>query len=298
VTENDMHLETFLVDRLADIASFIRDNRRRAVRSTKETFGTDENDELNSVVTSFDIFAQDFIGSSLIRIRPAIKIYGEEDGLVACASDLAGGGLILVVDPIDGTKWFASGSADYSCLATLTENGIPKLAIGIFPESLRGYSCNGGCVRKFSVKEGKVIFEPDVTPPGSGGGIACHYRLTNREFIDRFRAVADRFGELKFNGHGFGTNLTFVEHAFEGRYSAFIAPKMGIVDGFPTAFFLKSIGWTVRFFDARSMTGNWKDADPWSYTDLGKLGKLRSRYIAAATPERLSAVLEAINSSA
>jgi fructose-1,6-bisphosphatase/inositol monophosphatase family enzyme len=294
VIEAHRELMGILVERCADVATFIQQNKGRIVTSNKETFGTIENVSFNSIVTNLDVFTQDFFACCAIRHKHKIYIYGEEDGIGQSTTNVSKG-MVLLVDPIDGTKWFSSGSPDYSCLITLLDKGVPAFAIGLFPETLKGYTCDGEQVQPFALRRERVTFGKPIMPPKRNlGGVACHYRLTNAEFSHQYAAITSKFGDSDFNGRGFGTNLTFVEKAFRGEYNAFIAPKMGIVDGFPTALFLKSIGWKIQFFNASIQGKSWERTKAWSYADFGELGKLRGRYVAAVDNEYLAKLVNVL----
>ncbi|MHA2788387.1 inositol monophosphatase family protein [Corynebacterium sp. S7] len=72
---------------------------------------TDFKTSVSDVVTDADRAAEDFVVNALTELRPTDGIVGEEGASVTSRS-----GRVWVVDPVDGTYNFASGS-DYFCSA-------------------------------------------------------------------------------------------------------------------------------------------------------------------------------------
>jgi myo-inositol-1(or 4)-monophosphatase len=79
----------------------------------------------NSPVSDGDIAVNDFLRPRLATLAPAAGWLSEEteDTLPARAMPLA-----WIVDPIDGTRAYISGRADWSIAVALVEDGLPQLA--------------------------------------------------------------------------------------------------------------------------------------------------------------------------
>ncbi|AWB83593.1 inositol monophosphatase family protein [Corynebacterium liangguodongii] len=90
-----------------------------ALRMRDEGLETTEKTSVSDVVTDADRAAENFVAEALGKLRPADGILGEEGAAKASTS-----GRTWVVDPVDGTYNFASGS-DYFCSAIALVEGEP-----------------------------------------------------------------------------------------------------------------------------------------------------------------------------
>ena len=86
---------------------------------------------VGEVVTSADIEAERMLGARLAELQPGVPMVGEE----AAASDpslpsawLARAPRVWLVDPLDGTANFVSGSPDWAVLVALVEHGVTVAA--------------------------------------------------------------------------------------------------------------------------------------------------------------------------
>lgn len=78
----------------------------------------------DDLVTIADRESEDALGEGLTAILPGSRIVGEE----ACAADPAlvetiGDGAVWIVDPIDGTHNFASGTSPFAIMIALAQDG-------------------------------------------------------------------------------------------------------------------------------------------------------------------------------
>jgi len=106
----------------------------------------------NSPVSDADIAVNDFLGERLGKLVPEAGWLSEEtedDPAVRAQS------IVWIVDPIDGTRAFLAGRADWTVAVALIEAGRPRLAAlfapvtdeMFFAASGRGATLNGGRIR-------------------------------------------------------------------------------------------------------------------------------------------------------
>lgn len=84
-----------------------------------------------SPVTEADERAEALLTEALRAVEPDAVIVGEE----ACAAGIVPDACarFWLIDPLDGTKDFISGGADYSVNVALIENGVPVLGLVLAP---------------------------------------------------------------------------------------------------------------------------------------------------------------------
>ena len=119
-----------------------------------------------SEVTAADRAAEEFIRRSIEEAFPAHGVYGEEGAQIEARSEYR-----WIVDPIDGTRSFASGVPLYGVLLALEDRGVPVLGCIHFPElgdtvvAATGAGCwwNG---RRASVSECERIEEARLVTSG------------------------------------------------------------------------------------------------------------------------------------
>jgi 3'(2'), 5'-bisphosphate nucleotidase len=111
-----------------------------------------------SPVTDADQAAEGHITAGLRRRYPRIPIIAEESACVGGISSLSTDRFFLV-DPLDGTKEFIKGRADFTVNISLIQNGVPCLGVVVAParnELFSGgygsaYRCRisaDGCIRE------------------------------------------------------------------------------------------------------------------------------------------------------
>lgn len=103
----DAELARALVETAGGLALSMRD----------EGLETGQKTSVSDVVTNADTAAEDFVAETLQALRPEDGIVGEEGAAKASIS-----GRTWVIDPVDGTYNFASGS-DYFCSAVALVEG-------------------------------------------------------------------------------------------------------------------------------------------------------------------------------
>ena len=86
-----------------------------------------------SPVTLADQKAEEVIEKALKEITPDVMIVGEEAVADGYRPDLSGEEYFWLVDPLDGTKEFISGSGDYTVNIGLIHKGVPVLGVVYAP---------------------------------------------------------------------------------------------------------------------------------------------------------------------
>lgn len=89
--------------------------------------------EDGSPLTIADQKAEILITKALKQITPEVLIVGEEAAAEGYRPDLSNQEYFWLVDPLDGTKEFVSGSGDYTVNIALIKNNIPVLGVVYAP---------------------------------------------------------------------------------------------------------------------------------------------------------------------
>jgi 3'(2'), 5'-bisphosphate nucleotidase len=97
--------------------------------------------EDRSPVTDADMAAHDYILSALKKFFPHIPVISEEDALPA---DAAPGRHFFLVDPLDGTRSFVRGEAEFSVNIALVEGERPVYGVIGLPPSGEVYYGGAG----------------------------------------------------------------------------------------------------------------------------------------------------------
>lgn len=103
-----------------------------------------------SPVTIADEKAEELIEAKLLEILPDVPIVGEEGIAGGRQVDLSGADYFWLVDPLDGTKEFVSGSGDYTVNIALIYKGAPVLGVVYAPalgELYAGYTEEDGSAK-------------------------------------------------------------------------------------------------------------------------------------------------------
>ena len=83
-----------------------------------------------SVLTQADLEANRFIVNALLKLNPSIPIVSEE---ISDSHVIQSNALFWLVDPLDGTKEFISGSDEFTVNIALVENHRPILGVIYLP---------------------------------------------------------------------------------------------------------------------------------------------------------------------
>lgn len=132
VDDSDAHLAQALVFNAA----------RLAWRMREAGLSTEQKTSVSDVVTAADRTAEAFVAKALRTIRPEDGLLGEEGTRTESKS-----GRTWVIDPVDGTYNFSTGS-DYWCSALALVEGDPEdpdeLLFGAVHRPAMGYTFFGG----------------------------------------------------------------------------------------------------------------------------------------------------------
>src|SRR5438105_2458127 len=106
-----------------DVAEFIEKNLQEASEIANKSFGkvtgTIKGEDANQVLTETDLAIGKLLIEKIKRIYPTYNIIDEEAGVIDNHSEYT-----WVIDPIDGTSNFASGSPLYGIMIGLLQNDV------------------------------------------------------------------------------------------------------------------------------------------------------------------------------
>jgi len=148
---------------------------------------------IDDVVTDADIKSQETIVSSLKEWLGKNQLedfafMGEEEDLSADAS----ASFLFIIDPLDGTRYFARGSARYSISIALLQKGVPEVAIVYAPSKKTVY----GAIRE------KGAFKADVVDGAMGAKVPLSvtarplsHTIANLRKDLRYKGVSARLSE-------------------------------------------------------------------------------------------------------
>jgi len=131
--------------------------------------------EDGSEVTEADVLAERLMRTMIERRYPSHHILGEELGY----SGSLGGKYVWVLDPIDGTAWYAMGTPLFGTLVGLLENGEPIVGVIHLPAlgetvcAARGHGCwsieGASTPKRIHVSASVSIEDATVTASGVHG---------------------------------------------------------------------------------------------------------------------------------
>jgi len=140
-----------------------------------------------SPVTLADQKAEELIEKALKEITPDVIIVGEEAASEGYRPDLSEEEYFWLVDPLDGTKEFISGSGDYTVNIALIQNNKPILGVVYAPVPGELYAAHGeGTAIKYmddTEKEKAIQVRPS---PNEGLTIVSSKSHGSGEILDNF----------------------------------------------------------------------------------------------------------------
>jgi 3'(2'), 5'-bisphosphate nucleotidase len=152
-------------------------------------FDDAEKKDDGSPVTIADQKAEDLIEAALRDITPDVLIVGEEAASDGYRPDLSKHEYFWLVDPLDGTKEFISGSGDYTVNIALIQNNKPVLGVVYAPVHGELYAaCGQGTAIRWmedSDKERQISVRP---VPNEGLTIVSSKSHGKGEKLDSFLA--------------------------------------------------------------------------------------------------------------
>jgi 3'(2'), 5'-bisphosphate nucleotidase len=90
-----------------------------------------------SPVTNADLQAEAMLLAGLEQLLPGVPVLAEESAARGIVPDV--GGTFLVLDPLDGTKEYVAGRAEYTVNIGFVENGRPRIGVICVPALGRTY---------------------------------------------------------------------------------------------------------------------------------------------------------------
>lgn len=155
-----------------------------------------------SPVTLADQEAEKLIVASLRELCPSVPMIGEESVAAGVIPDISGGEFWLV-DPLDGTREFITGSGDFTVNIALLRNFVPVMGIIYAPVADELYFGAEG--RAFMQLSGKAEEEVSVRqPPAEGVTVLASKRHGDPERLNEFlkgkkvAKLTNRSSSLKF----------------------------------------------------------------------------------------------------
>jgi 3'(2'), 5'-bisphosphate nucleotidase len=140
-----------------------------------------------SPVTIADRAAEAVIEAGLKEILPDVPVIGEEAAEAGKLPNLSGAEYFWLVDPLDGTKEFISGSGDYTVNIALIHNGMPVIGVVYAPVKGELYAgCGEGTALRW-LEDTNAEKEIRVRRPPAGGlTIVASRNHGNDAALDKF----------------------------------------------------------------------------------------------------------------
>ena len=140
-----------------------------------------------SPVTRADQRAEALIEKALGEMTPDVPMIGEEAVSEGRIPDLTGADYFWLVDPLDGTREFISGSGDYTVNIALIYKGMPLVGVVYAPVRGELYAGHGpGTAVRYledSDKEKPIHVRP---PPAEGLTVVARLRHGDPGRLDAF----------------------------------------------------------------------------------------------------------------
>ncbi|VVP33886.1 3'(2'),5'-bisphosphate nucleotidase CysQ [Pseudomonas fluorescens] len=162
----------------------------------------------DSPVTAADLAAHHVILAGLTALDPTIPVLSEEDANIPL-SVRAGWQRWWLVDPLDGTKEFISGSEEFTVNIALIEQGRVVFGVVSMPTNGRFYvgGAGLGAWRGDEGSEPAPIQVRDVPAPGAAFTVVASRRHTSPEQERLLAGLSESLGELQLAN--IGSSLKF-----------------------------------------------------------------------------------------
>ena len=162
----------------------------------------------NSPVTAADLAAHELLVEGLKALDPSIHILSEEDANIPL-SQRSQWQRWWLVDPLDGTKEFISGSEEFTVNVALVENGRVVFGVVSMPTSDRCYfgGAGLGAWRSDASNHIEPIAVRDQPGAGEAFTVVASRRHSSREQEALLAGLSAVVGELKLTN--IGSSLKF-----------------------------------------------------------------------------------------
>jgi 3'(2'), 5'-bisphosphate nucleotidase len=150
-----------------------------------------EHKQDGSPVTQADREAEVLIEKGLLNLLPDVPVVGEEAIAAGHTPDISGSEYFWLVDPLDGTREFISGSGDYTVNIALIHHGEPVLGVVYAPalgDLYAGFvEADGGKAVRWNADSDKEKEIYVRTPPKAGlTVVASRSHGTKAEQMEKF----------------------------------------------------------------------------------------------------------------
>lgn len=241
----DALVKTFIVahadDTDAHLAQALVYNAGRlAWRIREQGITVEEKTSVSDVVTEADRNAERFVAGVLTALREDDGIVGEEGAARPSQS-----GRTWVIDPVDGTYNFTSGS-DYWCsaLALTDDEGV---VFGAVHRPAMGYTWFGG--REFTTLRDAQEVKPLAERPAREVSLVTYLHpesMANDEIRNTWQHVAERFATVRMLGAG-SVDLASIA---DGSWGAWMQHSVADWDWFPGKALVEAAGGVARKVNA------------------------------------------------
>ncbi len=169
--------------------------RRIAIEAGHETlkyfdesgFDASKAKDDGSPVTIADHAAEEIIEKALYEILPAVPVVGEELAAAGRIPEIGGSEYFWLVDPLDGTKEFISGSGDYTVNIALLYKGDPVLGVVYSPVNGELYAgCGEGTAIRWLEDTNKEKSIHVRKPPPGGLTVVASLNHANDKKLEDF----------------------------------------------------------------------------------------------------------------
>ena len=140
-----------------------------------------------SPVTLADQKAEQLIEKALLEAVPGVPMIGEESVAEGRKTDLSAQDYFWLVDPLDGTKEFISGSGDYTVNIALIYKGEPIVGVVYAPVKGELYAAHGAGTAIRWLEESDKEKEISVRkPPAEGLTVVSSRSHGNNDRLDQY----------------------------------------------------------------------------------------------------------------
>lgn len=237
----DAITKTFLVAHVDDTdehlaQALVYNAGRLAWRMREQGVDIDQKTSISDVVTDADRAAERFVAGVLEVVRPEDGILGEEGSARPSTS-----GRTWVIDPVDGTYNFSSGS-DYWCSA-LALADAEDVIFGAVHRPAMGYTWFGG--RDFPTsRDGKDVAKLQ-NRSAKEISMATYLHPTSIQDAD-IRAAWQRVGEKFATVRMLGAGSVDLSSVADGTWGAWMQHSVADWDWFPGKALVEAAGGAAR----------------------------------------------------
>ncbi|HAT1132935.1 inositol monophosphatase family protein [Corynebacterium striatum] len=237
--------KTFLVAHVDDTdahlaQALVYNAGRLAWRMREQGVDIDQKTSISDVVTDADRAAERFVAGVLEVVRPEDGILGEEGATRPSTS-----GRTWVIDPVDGTYNFSSGS-DYWCSA-LALTDAEGVIFGAVHRPAMGYTWFGG--RDFPTsRDGKDVAKLQ-NQSAKEISMATYLHPTSIQDAD-IRAAWQRVGEKFATVRMLGAGSVDLSSVADGTWGAWMQHSVADWDWFPGKALVEAAGGAARKVEA------------------------------------------------